>query len=53
MKRWKRMLLRNGDAPEEVIENDEYQVADGCCYFHDQEELNRFNNIDDDKLIEA
>lgn len=53
MKRWKRMLLMNGDDPEEVIEDDEYQVLDGCCYFHDQEELNEFSNIDDDTLIDA
>ena len=52
MKRWKLLLIK-GDDPEEVIEDGEYQISEGCCYFHDQKELNEFSNIDDDKLVEA
>jgi hypothetical protein len=48
MNRWKRMLLIKGDDPEEVIEEDEFRISNGCCFFHDQEELDEFDNIDDD-----
>lgn len=52
MKRWK-LLLINGDDPEQGLEDDEYEIADGCCYFHNQKELDEFSNVDDDKLVEA
>ncbi|MFX0004597.1 MAG: hypothetical protein ACFE9C_11175 [Candidatus Hodarchaeota archaeon] len=48
MKQWKKFLISKGDDPQEVDEEDEYRISDGCCYFHDQEELNEFNDIDDD-----
>jgi len=48
MKRWKKVLIKNGDNPQEVVEEDEYHISNGCCYFHDQNELNEFDDIDDD-----
>jgi hypothetical protein len=48
MKEWKKVLLRKGNDPQEVVEEDEPQISNGCCYFHDQEELNEFDDVDDD-----
>ncbi|MHA2337678.1 MAG: hypothetical protein ACXACX_10255 [Candidatus Hodarchaeales archaeon] len=31
--------------------NEEYGFSKGCCFFHDEEELKRFNDIDDDKEL--
>jgi len=39
--------------PLEVDEENDYRISSGCCYFHDQKELNEFANIDDDALKEA
>ena len=36
--------------PLEVAEENEYRISRGCCYFHDQKELNDLDNIDDDAL---
>jgi hypothetical protein len=27
---------------------DEHIISKGCCYFHDQEEFDEFDNVDDD-----
>jgi len=48
MKKWKKVLITKGDDPQEVSEDDEYQISNGCCYFHDQKELNEFDDVDDD-----
>jgi len=48
MKRWKKFLIENGDNLQEISEEDDYQISKGCCYFHDQKELNEFVDVDDD-----
>ena len=48
MKAWEKVLIRNRDIPEEIVEETEYNLSNGCCYFHDQTELNEFDDIDDD-----
>lgn len=53
MKRWKRILVMKEEDPLEVDEENDYRISSGCCYFHDQKELNEFANIDDDALKEA
>lgn len=50
---WKKILVMKEEDPLEVAEENEYQISSGCCYFHDQKELNEFDNIDDDTLIGA
>lgn len=52
MKRWKMLLIKKHDTQED-IGDDDIEISDGCCYFHNQEELNEFSNVDDDKLVEA
>ena len=37
-----------GDEPQEVNEEDEFRISNGCCFFHDLKELNEFDNVDDD-----
>jgi len=48
MKRWKKILIENGDDPQEIVEEDDYHISNGCCYFHDQKELDEFEDVDDD-----
>ena len=48
MKRWKKILIMKGEEPQEIAEEDEYIFSNGCCYFHDQEELDEFDDVDDD-----
>lgn len=48
MKQRKKVLISKGDDPQEVVEEDQYRISKGCCYFHDQEELNEFDDVDDD-----
>jgi hypothetical protein len=48
MKRWKKLLIIKGDDPQDVAEEDVYLISNGCCYFHDQEELNEFDDVEDD-----
>jgi len=50
MKQWKKILLMKGDNPQEVVEEDKYRYSNGCCYFHNQEELDEFDDVDDDIL---
>jgi hypothetical protein len=48
MKQWKKILIENGDNPQEVAEENDYHISNGCCYFHDQKELDEFDDVDDD-----
>ena len=49
MKLWKKKIIRNGDNQQEFVEEeDEFKISNGCCYFHDQKELNEFEDVDDD-----
>jgi hypothetical protein len=48
MKRWIKRLIIKGDEPQEVVEEDEYHISNGCCFFHDQTELDEFDDVDDD-----
>jgi hypothetical protein len=48
MKRWKKRLIKNGYIHQIFDENDAFHISSGCCFFHDQTELNEFNDIDDD-----
>ncbi|MFX0030436.1 MAG: hypothetical protein ACFE8B_14585 [Candidatus Hermodarchaeota archaeon] len=52
MKEWEKILIRNRDRSQEIVEETEYNISNGCCYFHDQKELDEFNDIDDDTLKE-
>ena len=31
---------------------EEYGFSKGCCYFHDEDELKSFNDIEDDEEVE-
>ena len=54
MKLWKKKLIRNGDNQQEFVEEeDDFKISNGCCYFHDQEEFDEFDDIDDDAPKEA
>ncbi|MHA1107187.1 MAG: hypothetical protein ACTSPN_15950 [Promethearchaeota archaeon] len=53
MKQWKRILVMKEEIPLEVVEENEYRISTGCYYFHDQKELNEFDNVNDDALKEA
>ena len=33
------------------INDEEYGISKGCCFFHDEDELNRFNDIDDEEEL--
>ncbi|MFX1324044.1 MAG: hypothetical protein ACFE8N_03745 [Promethearchaeota archaeon] len=40
------------------LDDEEYSISDGCCFFHDKDELRSFSDIDDEttalkKSIEA
>ncbi|MFX1574590.1 MAG: hypothetical protein ACFFB0_17755 [Promethearchaeota archaeon] len=48
MEKWKKLLISKGDDPQEVAEEDEYRISNGCCFFHDEKELNNFDDINDD-----
>lgn len=48
MKRWKKRLIKNGHNRQIFDEDDEFLISSGCCFFHDQTELNEFADIDDD-----
>ena len=50
MKEWKKKLIKNGDIQQEFVKGEEFKISNGCCFFHDQEELDEFNDVDDDTL---
>jgi hypothetical protein len=53
MKQWKRILVIKEEDPLEIVEDNDYRISSGCCYFHDLKELNEFDNIDDEALKDA
>ena len=45
------MSLKEIRTLRERIQNDsikEFKIAKGCCFFHDSDELNDFEDVDDD-----
>lgn len=30
------------------LDDEEFNISDGCCFFHDKEELSNFSDIDDE-----
>jgi hypothetical protein len=47
MKRF-REYLKNWKKNDSHIEEIEYKISQGCCFFHDLSELNSFSDINDE-----
>ncbi|MFW9873415.1 MAG: hypothetical protein ACFFG0_09950 [Candidatus Thorarchaeota archaeon] len=44
-----RKSLKSKDNFFPELDEEEYGMSEGCCFFHDEDELKRFVDIDDDE----
>ncbi|MFX1492821.1 MAG: hypothetical protein ACFFBZ_00915 [Promethearchaeota archaeon] len=42
--------LKNWKKSSSDINEDEYQISQGCCFFHNRNELSNFTDIKDDNI---
>ena len=51
MKNFKKSLKKRASLISE-IKNEEYGFSRGCCYFHNEDELKNFNDMEDDEELQ-
>lgn len=51
MKRFQKYLKNWKKNDMEILEN-EFQISQGCCFFHNRNELSNFTDIDEDNIEE-
>ncbi|MFX1589958.1 MAG: hypothetical protein ACFFC1_17585, partial [Promethearchaeota archaeon] len=44
--------LKNWKKSNSDINEDEYHISQGCCFFHNRSELSNFTDIKDDNIEE-